>query len=304
MPHFLITTRGKTGSFWMANALDIHPDIICSHSTIYAPASEIYLSGWVGHNMIGAAWQGKEPSRAYAEALTKMYGRAEEEEKKYFSSRSLLEFFCLQEGMGNAKYYGNVHAFMVEMVIDRLARYQKDVPNGSFKIANLTRHPIKIMESCLERSRSFKDKKIGALERERIINRCAQPIKKYNLKTDRLVLSFICNCNILVDYINPMRYPGLFHIPIERITRDKEYFCFVVKSLTSDDIELSDEYLDKVFAIGKLNRHNRKNDCDDSPVSLFAKWEPWQREYISQILGPFRDVFPKAEELGYDFSMF
>lgn len=299
MSHFIICSLGKTGSFWIANALDINPDIICTHSNLHVPASEIYLSGWNGFETIGAKWKDKKPSEELAKTLTEKYGKAIEKESKVFSKYTLDEYFDLQEKIGIAKYYGNAHGYTLTNFLNH---WKANKPNRKFKLANLHRHPLKIVESGVSRSFVYEDPQVIA----RIKNRTAidKAVKAYKLKLCPEVIAFIDNCNKLPDYLGAMRCLDLLHIPIERITQDKEYFCFVLRYLTSDDIEISDKYLDSVFSLGKLNRHNKNRSCDNTPEILFSKWDYWQRDYFSKMLSCFQDIFPKAEELGYNFSNF
>ncbi|MDT8303552.1 MAG: hypothetical protein RQ760_18880, partial [Sedimentisphaerales bacterium] len=86
--------------------------------------------------------------------------------------------------------------------------------------------------------------------------------------------------------------------------QEREYFSSVLRYLTSKDIEITEKYLDRVFSLGKLNRHNKSSSCDDTAEVLFSKWDYWQRDYFSKMLSCFQDIFPKAEELGYKFSNF
>ena len=290
--HFIITSPGKTASFWLANALDMHPDILCSHGTLSIPASELYISGWNSHEMIGSFWKQQKISNALKEFLNKSIGDSIEKEHDIFYKRSLDHFFSIQENMGKAKYYGNVHGFTFYALLGKIKK-----TTYIYKIANMQRHPVTLIESAFGKSDTF-----NHLKTLEAYNHIFDPVvSKYNLDMTPYNLFFIYHCYRLEEYFISYQTPQLYHIPMERITKNKDYFCSILKMLCSEEIEISDEYINSVFTMGRVNIHgNTKKD----PITIYNNWDIWQKELFQEMLFSYQDIFPKAKELGYDLEYF
>ena len=54
-------------------------------------------------------------------------------------------------------------------------------------------------------------------------------------------------------------------IVMEKMVKDRDYFTGKIEMLTKNEIEISDDYLDKVFKAGKKNRHAKKSSttCEE-----------------------------------------
>jgi len=292
--HFIITSPGRTASFWLANALDLHPDIKCSHGALNIPATEIYLNGSFGHKAMGDFWKDLKISKTLSHTLDMIYGNLIYEANNLPKNRrSLLEYFVFQEAMGKAKYYGNVHCFTFEGLL-KLNNTNNGIP---FACANMQRHPVTLIESGQAR--------VDHTDTQRLLmiyhNQLSPYIEKFRIYETPSNITFLYNtvCRLLY-YLLPLRNPVLLHIPMEKITQDKEYFYNIVKYLCPN-LEITEEYLNKVFGIGRINLHgNIKND----PFTIFKKWPQWKQKVFQTVLRDIDDIIPKAKQIEYDLEPF
>ena len=87
---------------------------------------------------------------------------------------------------------------------------------------------------------------------------------------------------------------------MERITQEPESYQDLVLQLTSNKIIVTNDYLNKVFSLGRLNRHCQGPSIV-SPANLFASFNNWQKEAFKFYLDK-AGIQPTYEKIGYDFS--
>lgn len=278
---FIVTCIGHSASKWLAASLSRHPDIICSHGAGRPSIALVH-------------------DRDYE--VTERILIAEDEQKRP-REMSLDSVFSELEEQGQADAYGNVHMFTVPSLKRSIARKR---PQVRFKIANLIRHPVSWVESgtynYLEQLQFNPDYEPRV--RERVFRQ--RGFWESIIKTHKVdvglqeVQAFLCS----VFAIRAMRadflaLPLTSHIQMERITKDPELYKAVVRWLTQGRVEVSANYIDEVFAHGKVNVHNKKGKR--SPAEIFACWEKWKRELLAKAVRQ-TEIDELYGQLGYDLT--
>ncbi len=302
MGHFIVTTRGRTGSFWLANAFDMHPEIICSHGRVRAPASWLFADRI---NMYysrvyskGMKWTNKELPDQLATMLSRYCEHEIQRGRSKEYPDNIDDLLKEQEEIGQADYYGKVHGFQLR---DIIRMYKQKPPAKEIKIANQIRNPVKIVNSGLK-DFSKKFEKEPNLKRA-CHNKYKKIITRYNLLPTTSELAFIKMVDDIDSYLETLEHEKLLQIPLEKVTKNKDFLCFVLRTLTSFDLKISDEYLDNVFNHGRLNNHV-KNPKKQSPEEIFSSWQFWQKDHFRRKLMQYEEYFPKMYELGYDIEKF
>ncbi len=300
MGHFLITTRGRTGSFWLANAFDMHPEIICSHGRGRACASWIFCEGanmyFDKRCLKGMQWRNRELPEEVAKMLSKFtdyegdWGRSDKFPK------TIDGFLQEQETIGQAKYYGNVNAFQLR---ELLHKNSQQTPKKPFKIANNIRHPVTLVQSAVTDFVMFRN---NPQVRENYYKKYNQTVKSYNLEVSDDVVAFFREVDILDTYLETLEFSSLLQIPMEKVTMDRDFFCHILKSLTDKNIEITSDYLSSVFDNGRLNDHAGKKRKKLTPEQIFDSWLPWQQDYFRKKLMQFENIWPRMYELGYNLD--
>jgi hypothetical protein len=200
----------------------------------------------------------------------------------------------LQESIDEAKYYGNVHGYTAKVVINKAAKCPPDRP---LKIANLLRHPVRIVNSGINRGY-----RAGPEKRREFIARFAQEVKYYAIEPIDSNLNFMINVSHLDDYLAPLRCDRILQIPLERFTKDGEFFCYVLRYLTSESLDIPRSYLERIMNHPRINKHSDSNSAKLTSEQIFASWQAWQKDFMLRKLNEFSDVFPRLEELGYQMG--
>jgi hypothetical protein len=90
-------------------------------------------------------------------------------------------------------------------------------------------------------------------------------------------------------------------IPCERITSDPNYFLWIFRLLTQNLVKPTAEYLDAVFAMGRLNSSGY--DRPGCALESYAGWLPWQKDMFRQI-AQWTNLFDAYLPHGYDLAPF
>src|ERR1041385_1726680 len=93
--YFIVTSHGWSASNWVAHSLNLHPDIICTHSARNALAGEKDL-------------QSNENLKIHLSQLHKGYASRQE--------RDIRISYDEIESNGKALYYGSVHLYRMRDV--------------------------------------------------------------------------------------------------------------------------------------------------------------------------------------------
>jgi hypothetical protein len=264
---FIVTSEGRTASFWLAAALHAHTDIVCGHSKQRPPIPNY-----------------SEQEQVTPELLKRVYDDL---------SRlpvAIDEYYDIVEQAGAAKVYGTVHAFSVREAHQRTSQMRR-----RYVLAHLTRHPVSRISSLyhlqrktlrmskpvlehvtrgLDRSLQFL-KDTGAQDIvEGIIG--TRPVEDATGEIDWLAFASAClDVSAEASHLSQVRYV----FPCERLTSDPNYFVWAFGILTGGSLVPDAGYIDRVFSTGRLNPSDRPQP--NNALAIYAGWLPWQKKLLS-----------------------
>lgn len=280
--NFMVTSHGWSGSNWFADALNRHPKVLCTHSVT---------------NEVPSVGDGYSPQQADDMGrLQRLRGRQDETLEQHFDGL---------RAKGRAEYYGSVHRYRIRDLVSLVKG-----PAPAFSLSNQVRHPVKLVHSGTGQLTDMVETEVYT--RAEVMNFFSKfyPYYEYIAKRHHLnladweVLSFLAACShmrVLAQelWIMKKQFPRSQIILMERLTSDRTYFSQTVKRLTGDDFDISEQYLDDVFSIGKLNKHAQGGF--DSASDQYSAWPDWKREAFSDLAAEAAIVTPYTS-VGYDFS--
>ncbi len=294
MNHFIITSHGWSASNWLAYALNLHPEIVCSHSARNIPANERGMNS-------------DESLRANLLALHKGY-----------LSRSIDTVDAKYEQiekMGNGKFYGSVHVLRMR---DLPYLWERFGPNKkNYTVMNLVRHPVSLVWSGYGQFKSLFRYDLNELHWTlgKVLNEAREFIHKLALKYDFFPgdienLAFIGASAVLgslrkdldaydiVKNINAYNYLGA--IKMEEVTNNPDVLSGIIAKLTNGRLSVDEIYLRKVFRTGVVNEHKSdKNKTDAS--ARYQHFNEWQKEVFKYFFEKYQ-LKNAYESYGYDFS--
>ena len=254
--YFLIASYGRTATYWLASSLHKHRDIACSHGATLSDFCMNYES----------------PDVPDAKVLLS------HKELDEFRKKSVDDFFDLLETKKKVKIYGNVHGYSAGDIwlMNSRHRIKRDI-----RVVNLMRHPITRIESLKRRfvyEFSFNPYLRKRVEEhfKKIVSSNLIEYVRNSFKVDlsheanRLFLYSLSLVPLLDS--EDMQTPYL-QIPIERLVKDKECFCWVFNYLTKAGAPITKDYLDSVFSVNRMNSLNEES----TSIEQFNSWDVWMR---------------------------
>jgi len=244
MADFLVTSQGRTASYWFAAALNEHEFITCGHSKQNPPIPE-YFGNASGVSMDDAMIE--------MDAL----------------SNDPVEYTRYLHKFGTTPVFGSVHAFGVEAA---------DVLRDSgLNVAHLTRHPILRTSSLSDRN--VAEIKQSKLVRERIYSSVTSNLTKFkelNALCDQAPWAewapFVAACfDVAYEALQIEKFDLV--LQSERLTSDPDYFAWAVRKLA--EVRVTQDYLETVFSMGQLNS---SMDFRGSALDTFTRWPNWKKE--------------------------
>ena len=234
--YFLVTSYGRTATYWLADSLNKHPDIVCSHGLL--------------------------PITSYGERLPQDVTRYHHENESSLARKSIDDLFDELEEVELAKVYGNVHGYVAYGLFSKLATYK---PKRAISIINLTRHPITRIESlanewCYECtfSSTMRQRQEQMRQQNKVAFDFAQsnfPHIDFSVTENSIFLSALLT--VIRNDVQELRIDDLLHVPMERMTKDVEYFCWMLQYLTQKGINIESSYLYDVISSGRKNQHSK-----------------------------------------------
>ena len=292
--YFIVTSHGWSASNWLAYALNLHPDIICTHSARNIQATEKSMN-----SNINLRQNLKNLHKGYvARQNCKI-------EKTYNSI----------EKLGEAKLYGSVHVYRLR---DLPVLYEKyDKFRYRFNVINLVRHPISLVWSGYGQFKDLFRYDLNELHwtSGKILNTAREFIFKLALKYDLYIgdlenLAFLGAAAVLgslrldlnaigrVKAIPEVNFLG--HIQMEEITAKPEVLQHSIKNISDGSMKVNGEYLETVYATGIVNQHKDDVDKRDA-LARYNKFSDWQKETFHYFMKKY-DLCKAYEQIDYDFS--
>lgn len=292
--YFIVTSHGWSASNWLAFAINLHSEIICTHSARNMIASE--------KNMNSDHHLKNELDRLHQGYLLRQ-------------NRSLDDGYDEIERYGNAKSYGSVHVYRMR---DLPVLYEKfGPPKRSFQVMNLIRHPVSLVWSGYGQFKQLLRYDLNELHWTvgKVLHFARSFVfdlaKRYDLYIgDSENLSFLCAAAVLsslrLDFDADAKIralPGIDfhgHIKMEDVTTRKKDFAKALNTLCPDHKACDPGYLENVFATGVVNAH--KNDPNKHDAQLrYSRFTDWQKEAFNHFLNLFQ-LRNNYEKIGYDLS--
>ncbi len=292
--NFIFTSHGWSASNWLAYALNLHEDILCTHSArnILANKTDMNSNDSLKKNL-------KDLHEGYVSR----------------QNRSLDETFVEIEKLGQARLYGSVHVFRLRDIPVIVEKYGS--PDRTFQVQNLVRHPVSLVWSGYGQFKDLFRYDLNELywTTGKVLREAKDFIyhlsHKYDLYPGDLEnLSFIGACAVLgslkldLDGLDNMRgTPNVFfkgHVKMEDITKKPHVLAESIKILSGEGILATPEYLEKVYTTGVVNQH--KNDANKTNAEArYIKFSGWQKETFSYFFNKY-NLQGAYEDMGYDFS--
>lgn len=297
--YFLVTSYGRTATYWLASFLDRHPDIICSHGPLAVTDSQFM------------APQRQQVIRAH-------------NNWDNFNNTTVEQFFDEIEKRGEAKIYGNVHGYTLRGLI---SRYTKEKIRRKIWVSNLIRHPVTRVESlknewCQEISYSPRMRQFLSEYWQTNLKWCQeisynpelhQSLSKSwqtDLETVQRELrdvDFDASDNwifVVALYwaighdVNELQMDCVDHIQMERLTSDAELLLHLTNEITQGTLDIKHSLIDEMI---NSDRYNATSNSKMFPMSVFDSWEQWKRALFGLAMDQYeaREIY---DPVGYDMS--
>ncbi len=291
---FLVACHGWSASNWLAHALNLNPEVVCSHSARNVVAED-------PHQLDG------DRLREQIRGFHRGYVARQDE-----PLRDLVANIPLSEGI---RARGSVHLMRLRDLPVQNDRFGD--PGGVFQVANLVRHPVDLVWSGCGQFRDLFRYDINELywTLHKVLTSAKDFVldlgHRYDLNLGEFEnLAFVGACSVLGSLRRDLdAEPRLADIPwvrwvgevrMEDVTRDPAALSDLLGRLTNGQLVSDPAWLDAVYRVGEVNRH-RTTAERLTPAARFAALEDWQREVLVHYLDLYE--IPEAYAAkGYDFS--
>lgn len=292
--YFIVTCHGWSASNWLAHALNLHPEIICTHSSRNVIANKKDL-------------QSNENLKKNIHQLHSGYFLRQ--------NRGIDDAYDEIVSYGDAKYYGSVHVYRLRdlpVVFEKYGDYSRN-----FTVVNMLRDPMSLVWSGYGQ---FKDLFLYDINElywtlKKVMDHGQKFVhdigNRFNInigETDNL--AFIGACSVLlslkldIDAIDKVKnIPSLDYrgtIKMEDVTKSEDSISKLLSDLTNNEIYVDQRYLSEVYNTGIINKHKIDKKFI-SPSERFQTLPEWRKEVLLYFMERF-SIIENYEKLGYDLS--
>ena len=277
--YFLITSIGRTATYWLAWSLNRHPDILCSHGGNFPPSLVTYDKDGRAEselNRIG------DPIRSiydipHACASGSDVSGTGARSQSAFHEKTIGEFLDAHRAFGEYAAIGNVHGYSLGNFLNR---FRAGEVNRNIAVVNLIRHPVDQILSFYrrhkfdaERSDSYKSSRFKIVERYVEIAAAVQQVFGIDLQ-DHDTLIFLSSVFDVAGMQNDILVENVLHLRYETLTVSRPAFEALLKLLIGDaDIALSESYLETVYAQGPMNYSSARKQAAEDAFDALADWQ-------------------------------
>ena len=278
-PYYIfVCSYGRTATYWLAQLLNEHPDIISSHGPTtppiveYEEANPHELDNWVWENM------------------------------PKFHDMKLRDVLRDMRKVGEAKYYVKVHAYSAFNLFNRLMDEGMTRP---VLMANLVRHPVTRVESFAkrwkenagwnERLRTFLLDWWDEQEPARALRKHLEAKHSVDF-TDEANVFFATACLWLRQDREDLMVPML-HVSSERLVSDPDYFAWFLDRLTLGRLAGDREIMEIYRNTGPKNVSAGARPARE----VYRGWDDWQREAFDFVANLY-DLAPLYSRFPYDLD--
>ena len=290
----MVTSHGWSASNWLAYALNLHPQIICTHSARNIQASEKEMNS--------------DPNlRKNLRDLHNGYLLRQ--------NRTLNESYDFIESLGQASLYGSVHVYRLRdlpVLYEKFGKFER-----RFQVLNLVRHPVALVWSGYGQFKELFRYDLNELHwtSGKVLKTAGEFIQRLALKYDLYVgdlenLAFIGAAAVLGSLrldldatAKTKKIPGIdFHgtVKMEEVTQKPEVLRRTIALLSGRALEITENYLEAVYKAGIVNEHKEEQNKRDA-AARYLKFNEWQKEVFRYFMQKYK-IREDYEKLGYDFS--
>ena len=300
---FLVTSPGRTATYWLAWSLSQHPDIVCSHGNHFPP--DIVTFDKDGRAELDPAHPAEPIRSIYDIPDMGALGVGPEglsARQDNFNSKTVSEYLDAHRMFGDSAVIGNVHGYTLGNLRRRLAA---ETPDRTISVINLIRHPVDQILSFVSRhqfdaarSDDYKQARLNLAGRhEEVTGEVGalfhvdfDDFENMNFLTTALQVSNMQQ-DILIEDVE--------HIPFEELTRSPAIFRKVLARITGGaDFRVGPTYIEQVFEQGPMNYSvTEKQPVED----VFAALQDWQKFLIRNVMT--EEVTIRYSEYGYDMRL-
>ena len=285
--YFLVTTYGRSASHWLVKTLNMHKDIVCSH-------------GVFGGKVKPITDVGMHVSDDYD--LDAIHS----EVARNWSKITLDDLFDELEKVQSVNCYGNVHGFSWSTLIDKIT---KENVTRKIRAVNIVRHPFnRILSSINEWN---KEERVSTSTSSFLDNEFDKfyPLYKKYLPFNNVDFELVKNKRLFFAITHTLIQDardlslGGWHIPMERLTSDSEFFLKLVNFLTNQTLEGLQSY---TFQAASISRTNYSSKCNLLSLSSYEFLPDWGQGLLVNMLNDLEKTHFLAQNynsLGYDISL-
>lgn len=327
--YFLVTSQGHCATTWLASALNLHPEITCSHGINHPidAMSHYYnlRNGEVPREWLERLLAEPELGRHGVEphTLGRVQSVADElgQEPLKFPERHFLELssFLFEEleewcrceiRRGDGRVLGNVHGVTLTNYHAHLDRADTPYGGRKLRVVDLIRHPVSRFQSALNRGvgqyrdPGFKIEVDRAIaKRERHIRRLE---KQYGIEivgTDLQIFYFYTYVqNVNKWWADEVRNFRCKRETTERIVSDPGILSDLIRYLSADSVDVGKDYLDQVYSERHMAAGRKGGQgAPPTPEEVYAAWNEWQRATYRSLMRSL-SLRSAYRAQGYDFS--
>ncbi len=269
--YFIIESRGRTATQWLAKVLNRHPEMFCAHSADLNPFSD----------------EGPERfARIHEEMLT-------------FSEMKLDDYFDLLERGTDAKVVGSLHAYNLVDIFPFPFRFRR-----RFHLSVMLRNPIDRVESFVSRMKKEIQMNEESLETYRFMFNACSPLLThigdlakgvdFSDQENFLFVNSVYN-TLSADELTAHMNVDCFLF--ERMVSEIDYLVMMINKLSGGSIVLERDYISDVIKISPFDQLVGSM----SSFEKFMAWAPWKQALFAKLVSIRRlEVFYRNK--GYDFS--
>jgi len=268
---FFVTTHGWSGSSWLANVLNSHSDIFCSH-------------------LMYDRVPGKDDGEAKLER-NNLFDAVRKESVNRLNT-PVNEMIVKINQLTNASYRGNVGLYRMRdlpMLVEKFGPLEHRI-----RVINLIRDPVSVVFSGFGQFQKRFRFDLHELHWNlgKLLNYSYEYInnlrKKYGIDLgDTKNLCFLAAAQTMASlrldveaepYVENIRGVEFFgHCKMEQITTEKESFSELIKGFLPG-LGYSDDYLVDSLGTGPINRHHQYEAV--TAQDRFEALEDWQKDAI------------------------
>lgn len=291
---FTVTCHGWSASNWLAHALQMHPDVTCTHSARNVLADD--TNQHVGAN----------------------FRRSIREFHAGYPRRAEIPLDVLDAEIrshGQTSLYGSVHLLRLRDLPVQHERH--GAPSSTRVVVDLVRNPIDLVWSGYGQFRDLFRFDLNELHHTlgRVLDQAREFVLDLGHERDLLLgdvdnLAWLGACAVLeslrrdrdlvatVAALEWVRWGGV--VRMEEVTTTPAVLADLVDRLSEGRLGAPDDWLEQVYGLGEVNRH-RTSGGRVSPADRYAGLAPWQREVLDHFLA-LHGIVESYEDLGYELG--